>query len=1312
MLISDRLQRIKEERARRFGGEPAGYTGEDFNSNIERIRQERQDRLTAVWEAQHPQEETQKKKLNQPINPAEDPKNQSWWGKTLKYVKENFQKGYKQTGEVIKGTVRLPITIPTKVLTTLTGEEQYTPETKTEKFLTGEEPVTSYTEDQKRIEEWSKSKGLTSKQAIGLGVAGAIGEVGLDFWFGKGNAGKQIIKAVTEKEARNIIEKAGVKETPELINRIINTTNKSEAEMLAKELKSLSQPLQEGVNPLIQEARKGEDLSWARGTRAAGIQRAGLKNYNQATKVLEKAGELPSEIKTPTVTKDFIKNYYETKKPPVIGDTFINARGEKIEITKVGDKQVDYFLKGKKKGIAGTIYSDNGFKMGENIPVNVPPKATTKVATKGGGSTPQISQPLPEGGKVVEEFNPEKYVQENVAKMESARVAEKGTIWDRVKSVFRKAKSELVDSQSAIEDVLTKSEKQNRMKILESKDYRMQYPKVLRSSEQAKTFIQDNYSPIIRKVDNLDNLEEYLKAKHAIELENLGKKTGRNVENDKKLVEAFKEKYEPFAQEVKNSQNKLLDYLVDSGIKSRADVDLLKKTYPEYVPFNRIFTDAEEEFLDQSFGKRNVAGLSQQTVIQKLKGSEREVESPFASMFEKTQKAFEQGERNKAGQMMADYNTLPKNPFGLEKITEGVHKGPAEQTFSFFKDGIKETWKIDPEYAKALKNMDANELGLLGQILAVPVRIAKVGITGLRPSFWLKNIGRDQITAFINADKGMRGSILNPKNFFESLYSIIKKDDIYKQIISEGGSYTSFDFWRNAAIENVNKVRASKNLGSKIKYKITHPGDLFRTLENIVSKSEELTRAQQGRAAYSAAIKEGRTAKDAAIIGARAYRETTVDFMRSGNLSKTLNNALMYFNPGIQGSRTLIRNLKTKPIKTSAKIISTVMLPMAYVTSWNLSDDKRREAYQDIPEWEKENNLIFIPPNPTKDESGKWNIIKIPYSQEIAQLTRPVRRVQESMAGLDPVKFGEIADALFQTATSLNVSSPKGFASTATPQALKPTLETVYNKKFYTGAPVVPAQMEKFAPEAQFYTNETKSGQKRTPTSGTIKALASKLGLSPIKTEFWINETFGGLSENIINNIDTIASKMGVVKPEEIGGEGFLKSIAAAYNKAYGGETVSKKYNTLDEKIKEISKLDPEDRVFEIQDYISSLPEEERRSALSAMRNLGTAGVSISEDIIRMKPTYNKIKELLAAGKEKEAKELLSSLSEEDIKAFKKVKSSIQSKKTKQSKLEMRPTFDKIKELVAQGKKSEAREILSKMSDEELRIFKLLKESS
>jgi len=101
-----------------------------------------------------------------------------------------------------------------------------------------------------------------------------------------------------------------------------------------------------------------KEIDLARVTKYAGIQRVGIKNYREAIKVLEKAGELPIEIKTKEVTKEFIKNYYKTKKRPTIGDVFINKKEERIEIIKISNDSIRYFLKGKNKGIEGIIYID------------------------------------------------------------------------------------------------------------------------------------------------------------------------------------------------------------------------------------------------------------------------------------------------------------------------------------------------------------------------------------------------------------------------------------------------------------------------------------------------------------------------------------------------------------------------------------------------------------------------------------------------------------------------------------------------------------------------------------------------------------------------------------------------------------------------------------------------------------------------------------------------------------------------------------------------------------------------------------------
>ena len=104
---------------------------------------------------------------------------------------------------------------------------------------------------------------------------------------------------------------------------------------------------------------------------------------------------------------------------------------------------------------------------------------------------------------------------------------------------------------------------------------------------------------------------------------------------------------------------------------------------------------------------------------------------------------------------------------------------------------------------------------------------------------------------------------------------------------------------------------------------------------------------------------------------AKAARENTVNFARHGSWGRVLSWVIPYLNAGIQGSRTFVRNVSNRPTQTGVKVILTSFMPMAAVTTWNLSDPARKAAYDDISDFEKENNFIIVPENPIKDDKSR-----------------------------------------------------------------------------------------------------------------------------------------------------------------------------------------------------------------------------------------------------------------------------------------------------------------------------------------------------
>ncbi len=198
----------------------------------------------------------------------------------------------------------------------------------------------------------------------------------------------------------------------------------------------------------------------------------------------------------------------------------------------------------------------------------------------------------------------------------------------------------------------------------------------------------------------------------------------------------------------------------------------------------------------------------------------------------------------------------------------------------------------------------------------------------------------------------------------------------------------------------------------------------------------------------------------------------------------------------------------------------------------------------DISEFEKQNNIIIIPPNPTKNDDGTWNVIKIPLSQEINNIAGMARRPIEQAYGLDPVSVKDISNALIGAVSPVTPDSGS-ILSTITPQAIKPAIENFANKDFYSGLPIVPGTMEKVSPELQY----------KPYTSGTARLIGKTFGFSPLKIEHAIKGTFGGVGLQGLNFIDTALAGADIIPKDQIGGQNIVKAIVARFATARGGQS-------------------------------------------------------------------------------------------------------------------------------------------------------------
>jgi hypothetical protein len=799
----------------------------------------------------------------------------------------------------------------------------------------------------------------------------------------------------------------------------------------------------------------------------------------------------------------------------------------------------------------------------------------------------------------------EQYAKDMVAAREAARGAG-GTpsIREKASEFVADLKRKFVSSTAPITDRLKRDQSESGYEILPKQNIQYYIDRARRAPSIAQQFVKDKgLDRIIRDVEDLDYLDQYLIARHARHLD-ADVATGRNEAMDAQFIRDFENRpavtkggkemtYEQVAQQVDGYSRDLLDYATDAGLIAPELSAHLKQRYPQYVPLKRVF--AEIEMAQGHSNPKAPAHLGQQTVVQKIKGSEREIENPLESMIDKTLTAFSQGERNKAGRTLAGYRDLP----GFQGLIREVKAGEGSHIFSYYENGQKRYFETTPEIATAAKAMDVQTIGLIGRILGAPVRLFKVGTTGINLPFVASNVMADQVFTAITARHLQSNA--HPVTFTRALFNALKHGDLYDEMVRNGSGFTSFDMVRGQSKQTVQSLRAGNSVRSA--------GDLFRRAENLVGRSEEFGRLRLYGGEKMSRLKEGRTPDDAQILATIEANNALPNYYDFGDWMRPLNSVVPYINASIQGTRSFLgaaeraaRGGPAEQAKFAAKVATTLFLPTSVLTMWNLSDPKRAEAYRDIKEYEKENNFIWIPPNPTKDERGQWNVLKVKIPPGINNLTIPVRRAIEAASGLDPVRFGEMVRAAVGTVSPIDPDSNKAI-SQLIPQAVKPTAQAAANYDFFRESPRVPPHLQEKPAEMQTLPY----------TSGTSKAIGRATGKSPVLVEGFINDTLGGIGPQALHASDKALGAVGAIPKDDVrGGQSTMESVAARFGKARGGATDEREYTKV-QQVRADADLaqDAEDR--KAQDVLKQL--ESAPDPATKAQELASAGI-LTDDVL------------------------------------------------------------------------------------------------
>lgn len=558
---------------------------------------------------------------------------------------------------------------------------------------------------------------------------------------------------------------------------------------------------------------------------------------------------------------------------------------------------------------------------------------------------------------------------------------------------------------------------------------------------------------------------------------------------------------------------------------SAQDYEVMHEMYPHYVPTYR----ADKKALGAgSFV--GMGGASVGSVVKKAKGGLSEIvniEDSFANLADKAIRVARTNElyRNMIDTAMLDdagtfsdmavfdwedmdsrhdAYTKPdgevvlihKNGFELTDAVSDAEKAGLQKT----KDGYVLSARYDGDIRRAYISEDlfksiqnttsssANDLerGILklGNALTGPMKTA---ITGINPSFALRNISRDFPTAVINSISGMAF----PKYYAQAAHEMLHKSDHWQQYQALGGTNATYYNDQQGFVKAMSK---GDGIGSRA----------VGALGWVNERSEAQTRFAE----YLATIDRLGDTYENRLLGIKNSAEVTVDFGRKGRYGKVINAWVPYWNPAVQGIDKVVRSVIESPdgsavwkqaLKTVGRASMTSVLAEAVIYAllkgfdryddWEELDDRTKDTYYCIP-LADEHKFLKIPKN------REWGAI----------LGTPVMRLLERANGRDDPFENYVETSLepnFLPGAILRFGSDRVESDVI---GVSQALDLAYNKDF-AGRSIVPYAYEQGSVTEQYDAD----------TSMFARKLGEMLDFSPMQIDYIVKDYFGDFGKLFVS---------------------------------------------------------------------------------------------------------------------------------------------------------------------------------------------------
>ena len=164
-------------------------------------------------------------------------------------------------------------------------------------------------------------------------------------------------------------------------------------------------------------------------------------------------------------------------------------------------------------------------------------------------------------------------------------------------------------------------------------------------------------------------------------------------------------------------------------------------------------------------------------------------------------------------------------------------------------------------------------------------------------------------------------------------------------------------------------------------------------------KRENYLRNRVYASSLNDAMKEGFSLQQARAFAEFAMNNSTTNFARQLYHMQAIADSTPYFRAAINGTKSFWRMWSLDPVGISGRIMGGLILPVMFLTGASLGNEKNKKIYQNIPEYQKQDSLVFV---------FNEEVVSIPLPQELSPLVAPFRQFVEYLHESNPNDFWEL----------------------------------------------------------------------------------------------------------------------------------------------------------------------------------------------------------------------------------------------------------------------------------------------------------------